>query len=231
MAGGAQPASVYGASGSGSPAPLPSSSASTTRVRGGARAGIPTLARKESTTGHTLQPTALVHEAYVRLVRGKEMRFEDRTHFLAVAARAMRQVLVDHARGRGAAKRGQDPQRVTLDDRHGLVARDPAFDAMGFHLINDALHTDPETDPLRPDLLVYEPADSPDGRARLVALEYEVFRADWYGVGHTEPPMLLGHEFETLDFDGLELFGPHVWPWRQNPLGMFEDFNPKVRCP
>lgn len=54
---------------------------------------------------HTLSPTALVHEAYLRLA-GAEEQFEDRSHFLAVAARAMRRILVDHARGRRAAKRG-----------------------------------------------------------------------------------------------------------------------------
>jgi len=66
--------------------------------------------------GHTLQPTALVHEAYLRLAKGGALPVDDRTHFFALAARAMRQVLVDHARRRAAAKRGGDPERVTLDD-------------------------------------------------------------------------------------------------------------------
>lgn len=57
-------------------------------------------------TDHTLQPTALVHEAYARLIGGPAPRFKDRAHFLGVAARAMRRVLVDHARGYNAAKRG-----------------------------------------------------------------------------------------------------------------------------
>ena len=56
--------------------------------------------------GHTLQATALVHEAYLRLVDRRSVRWEGRAHFLAVAARAMRSVLVDHARRRRAAKRG-----------------------------------------------------------------------------------------------------------------------------
>ena len=56
--------------------------------------------------GHTLQPTALVHEAYVKVFGGAEPQFADRVHFLAVMARVMRQVLVDHARAQGAAKRG-----------------------------------------------------------------------------------------------------------------------------
>ena len=64
---------------------------------------------------HTLQPTALVHEAYLRLV-GASVPWEDRAHFFAVAARAMRRVLVDHARARGRKKRGGDLARVTLEE-------------------------------------------------------------------------------------------------------------------
>src|SRR5206468_9703450 len=56
--------------------------------------------------GHTLQPTALVNEAYVKLFEAAQPEFSNRAHFLAVMARAMRQVLVDHARALGAAKRG-----------------------------------------------------------------------------------------------------------------------------
>lgn len=65
---------------------------------------------------HTLEPTALVHEAFVRLGDDDAARATDRGHFFALAARAMRQVLVDHARGRVAAKRGGGGLRVTLDD-------------------------------------------------------------------------------------------------------------------
>ena len=57
-------------------------------------------------TGHSLQATALVNEAYVRLVDVKDVAWHDRAHFLAVAARVMRRILVDHARARGAQKRG-----------------------------------------------------------------------------------------------------------------------------
>lgn len=63
---------------------------------------------------HTLQPTALVHEAYIRLVDGGGSGATDRAHFLGIAARCMRQVLVDHARAHRAEKRGGDLQRVTL---------------------------------------------------------------------------------------------------------------------
>ncbi len=70
--------------------------------------------------GHTLQPTALVHEAWVRLVEGADPAWEGRRHFMAVASRAMRHVLVDHARARGAAKRGGDQARLPLDDALAL---------------------------------------------------------------------------------------------------------------
>ena len=65
--------------------------------------------------GHTLQPTALVHEAYLRLARSGQANVNDRTHALAVGAKMMRQILIDHARRRGADKRGGNVQRVMLD--------------------------------------------------------------------------------------------------------------------
>ncbi len=66
--------------------------------------------------GHTLQTTALVHEAYLRLVDQKETHWQNRAHFFAVAARMMRRILVDYARARGFAKRGGGAQQVSLDE-------------------------------------------------------------------------------------------------------------------
>jgi RNA polymerase sigma factor (TIGR02999 family) len=66
--------------------------------------------------GHTLQTTALINEAFVRLVDAKGLRWQDRAHFLSISARLMRRVLVDHARRRGYQKRGGGAQRVTLTD-------------------------------------------------------------------------------------------------------------------
>lgn len=66
--------------------------------------------------GHTLHATALVHEAYLKLASGGTVEAVDRGHFLAIAARAMRQVLVDHARRRNAEKRGGDWEQTTLSD-------------------------------------------------------------------------------------------------------------------
>lgn len=71
---------------------------------------------RSETAGHTLQPTALVHEAYVRLVNQNRVNWQNRAHFYGIAARIMRRILVDHARARGAGKRGAGLQRVTLVD-------------------------------------------------------------------------------------------------------------------
>jgi RNA polymerase sigma factor (TIGR02999 family) len=66
--------------------------------------------------GHTLQTTALVHEAYLRLVGRENEEWESRAHFFAVAARVMRNILVDYARGRGRAKRGDGARSLSLSD-------------------------------------------------------------------------------------------------------------------
>lgn len=65
---------------------------------------------------HTLQPTALVHEAFLRLVDSPPDHWQNRVHFFGIAARLMRQVLVDHARAHGAAKRGAGAMHVSIDD-------------------------------------------------------------------------------------------------------------------
>ncbi len=66
--------------------------------------------------GHTLQATALVNEAFVRLAAERPQHFQNRTHFLAIAALGMRQILIQRARSRRRLKRGGAPQRVTLDE-------------------------------------------------------------------------------------------------------------------
>jgi RNA polymerase sigma factor (TIGR02999 family) len=76
---------------------------------------------------HTLQPTALVHEAYLRLI-GEGGHYQSRAHFLAAASIAMRRVLVDHARGRAAGKRSGGKQRVELSDV--FTAQSPPLDQM-----------------------------------------------------------------------------------------------------
>jgi RNA polymerase sigma factor (TIGR02999 family) len=79
--------------------------------------------------GQTLQATALVNEAFVRLASERPRPFVDRQHFLAIAALSMRQILVQRARARKAAKRGGAPQRVTLDE-HLMSAAPPDIDVL-----------------------------------------------------------------------------------------------------
>jgi len=86
--------------------------------------------------GHTLQPTALVHEAWLRLVRDKDTRFESRGHFLAIAATAMRRVLVRHAEKRASQKRGGGAKRVDVEEMGELPA--PERIAEVDHLALDA---------------------------------------------------------------------------------------------
>lgn len=76
--------------------------------------------RRES-SGHSLNTTALVHEAYLKLVDQTRAQIRDRAHFFAVAATAMRRILVDHARRHGAAKRGAGARRVPLEMVDGLA--------------------------------------------------------------------------------------------------------------
>jgi RNA polymerase sigma factor (TIGR02999 family) len=76
--------------------------------------------------GHTLQPTALVSEAFLRLVDERDITWQDRAHFLGIAARVMRQVLVDHARRHAARKRGGGLALVTFDEALGHGAGEPA---------------------------------------------------------------------------------------------------------
>lgn len=88
--------------------------------------------------GHTLQPTALVHEAYARLAENTHLNWQNQAHFIGLAAGIMRQVLVDHARKRNAEKRGGDQQRVTLEEE--LLPGDGAtFDLLDLHAAIDKL--------------------------------------------------------------------------------------------
>ena len=90
---------------------------------------------RQERSDHTLQPTALVHEAYLKLVEQRDATFRNRAHFFAVAAKMMRRILIDHARARLSAKRGGEQNPVSLEDAdnlrtdtpHGLLAVDEAL--------------------------------------------------------------------------------------------------------
>jgi RNA polymerase sigma factor (TIGR02999 family) len=95
------------------------------------------LMRRER-PGHTLQPTALVNEAFIRLAAGADLNLQDRAHFLAVASRAMRQALVEHARSKFAKKRGGNQVQVEIEtgsasfkmDLEQIIAVDQALDKL-----------------------------------------------------------------------------------------------------
>jgi RNA polymerase sigma factor (TIGR02999 family) len=77
--------------------------------------------------GHTLQTTALVNEAYVRLIDQRHVHWKNRAHFFALAGQLMRRILVDHARGRQSAKRGGRAQRISFDDAM-VISNEPEVD-------------------------------------------------------------------------------------------------------
>jgi RNA polymerase sigma factor (TIGR02999 family) len=100
-------------------------------------------------TPHTLQSTALVHEAYLRLVGQKSLRAENRTHFFSIAARLMREILVDHARSRGAEKRGGKNLTITFDDAVAL----PKEREADLVALDDALSRLAELDPRQSEIV------------------------------------------------------------------------------
>jgi RNA polymerase sigma factor (TIGR02999 family) len=85
---------------------------------------VATRQLRSERAGHTLQPTALVHEAYIRLVDQRHVDWQNRAHFFGVAANVMRRILVDHARRRGASKRGEGVPSVSLDEARDVAASD-----------------------------------------------------------------------------------------------------------
>lgn len=98
--------------------------------------------RKEA-QGHTLQPTALVHEAYLQLVNVKEVDWKDRNHFFAIAAKTMRQILVRHAIRKKSLKRGGELERVSLDEGLAL-SREKTVDIL---MMEEGLKTLERRDP------------------------------------------------------------------------------------
>jgi RNA polymerase sigma factor (TIGR02999 family) len=94
--------------------------------------------------GQTLQATALVHDAYLRLLQDAQLSWQNRAHFFGIAARSMRQILIERARARHAVKRGGHQMRVTFDP--GLIVR--AQEPLDFEALDDALtrlgHLDPD---------------------------------------------------------------------------------------
>jgi RNA polymerase sigma factor (TIGR02999 family) len=133
---------------------------------------------------HTLQATALVHEAYLRLVDQNRVEWRSRAHFFGVAAQIMRRILVDHARGRHATKRGGGMRPVTLGDADAAVgAPDSGVDVLALHEALEALAV---LDPLQSRLVelryfsglnIEETAEALDISPATVKREWSIARA------------------------------------------------------
>ncbi len=127
---------------------------------------------------HTLQPTELVHEAYLKLIDQTKTAWQDRAHFIAVAARAMRQILIDHARGRLAQKRGGGAQRVTLDSAIAAPGSSSDQDVLALH---DALEKLGDLDPRAAqvaELRIFGGLSAPD-TAEVIGASERTVRNDW----------------------------------------------------
>jgi RNA polymerase sigma-70 factor, ECF subfamily len=128
-------------------------------------------------TGHTLQPTALVHEVYLRLIPQSEATFEDRGKFIGIAAHVMRQILVEHARGRNRQKRGGEFGRVPLDDTVTPIA--PDFDR--WEDLDRALNRLAELDPRQAQVveLRYFGGLTVDETAHVLGVSAKTVKRDW----------------------------------------------------
>jgi hypothetical protein len=121
-----------------------------------------------------------------------------------------------------------------LADVNGItcIADPNGTGGMGIHYV-DVSRVDGTVDPLRPEALIYAPDRS--GARHLVAVEYVVIRSAWEAAGHTSAPALFGRTFELVPAGnryGLpDFYELHAWIWRANPLGTFNDWNPRVHCP
>ncbi len=100
------------------------------------------LLRKER-LGHTFQTTALIDEAYLKLIDRRDVNWESRTHFFAVAAQAMRRILVDYARAKHREKRGGDNVRLSLEDATLIATKEKAVDLIA---LDEALNKLAERD-------------------------------------------------------------------------------------
>jgi RNA polymerase sigma-70 factor (ECF subfamily) len=92
---------------------------------------------RDERTGHTLQPTALVHEAYLKLAGYQNLNWESRSHFIGVAASLMRQILIDSARRHRAAKRGRHFEQVSLDEHRDFLQVERSEELLA---LDEALH-------------------------------------------------------------------------------------------
>jgi hypothetical protein len=112
----------------------------------------------------------------------------------------------------------------------GCVSGDD-FGAMGLHYVNADILNSGVLDPMRPQIIIYEP--NPDGTKRLIGADFLVF-ADAWNANHTAPPQLLGQAFHLFTspnrFNLPAFYTLHVWAWKSNPQGAFVNWHPNVSC-
>jgi RNA polymerase sigma factor (TIGR02999 family) len=118
--------------------------------------------------GHTLQPTALAHEVYMRLIEQDRVDWKGRTHFMAIAAQAMRRLLIDHARGRDRQKRGGGWKRVSLDGGSGSSSRGSAIADPR----SKKKHESEEVDVEKLDAILAELAELDERQAQIVTMRF-----------------------------------------------------------
>ncbi len=109
---------------------------------------------------------------------------------------------------------------------------EPGEGAMGIHYVHGDRVGDTVLDPATPEALIYEP--QADGSLKLVGAELTVFQEAW-DTANDHPPSVDGHHFHLVTtpnrYDIPAFYQLHVWSWRNNPSGDFNDWNPKVTCP
>lgn len=139
--------------------------------------GLAHARMRQERPGHTLQTTALVHEAYLRLLDARRVDFHDRAHFFALCARAMRQILVDAARARGSLKRGGPGPAVAFDER---LAVSPARD-LELLALDEALAQLAEADPRQGQVveLRYFGGLSVEETAEVLSVSPQTVMRDW----------------------------------------------------
>lgn len=133
--------------------------------------------RKER-PGHTLQTTALINEAYIRLIDRQDVKWENRSHFFAAAAQAMRRILVDHARTKHRAKRGGDNIRLSLEEAEDLAIRENGVDLIA---LDEALNRLSAFDPQQARVveLRYFSGLSLDETADILQISRATVARDW----------------------------------------------------
>lgn len=123
-----------------------------------------------------------------------------------------------------------DAGYARFGDVNGDCVAQPGQGAMGIHYLNGGL-IDAVLDPLQPEAVMYEPQKN--GRLELVGVEYIVFQEAWDAL-HPQPPVLFGHPFHLVRapnrYNVPAFYELHLWVWEHNRNGIFNDWNPAVRC-